>query len=132
MTQTKLQSLLETTSGTAVAFAGSIVTGMVVYPLYGHKFSLGELGWITFWFTVVSFIRSYLWRRFFNWLHRWQAIRQIRARIAEVEEHAPADCCMCGSPMDHSAWDAGHTPVSMRDYHTTQLRQELIKLGVKA
>jgi hypothetical protein len=27
------------------------------------------------------------------------------------------DTCMCGMDVNHDAWDAGHTPVSMWDYY---------------
>jgi len=32
---------------------------------------------------------------------------------------------MCGSPVDHSAWSYGHTPVSMYDYYMGQAQQAL-------
>lgn len=32
--------------------------------------------------------------------------------------------CMCGSYMDHSAWE-GHTPVSMYDYALDQANEEI-------
>lgn len=131
MSQTRLQSLIETTSGTAVAFAISVLAGMVIYPLYGHTFKVAELGAITFWFTVISLVRSYIWRRFFNWLHRRQAIRKIEAQIAVVEAECPDDTCMCGGPMDHSAWEDGHSPLSMRDFYSADLRQKLIRLKGK-
>lgn len=131
MTQTRLQSLIETATGTAVAFAISVVAGMVIYPLYGHTFKVADLGAITFWFTVISLVRSYLWRRIFNRFHRWQAIRRLEAELARIHAEAPDDTCMCGAPMDHSPWDDGHSPLSMRDFYTADIRQKLIRLKGK-
>lgn len=131
MSQTRLQSLVETVSGTAVAFAISIITGMIVYPIYGHTFKVADLGAITFWFTLVSLVRSYIWRRFFNWLHRWQAIRKLQADLTAIEAECPDDTCMCGAPMDHSPWDDGHTPLSMRDFYSAEVRQKILRLKGK-
>lgn len=52
-----------------------------------------------------------------------RSVDEIKADIARIEAEAP-DCCMCGSPMDHSPWH-GHTPVSQADYYTGSLREEL-------
>lgn len=45
------------------------VTGLVVYPLHGHHFSLAENFSITLIFTAVSFARGYVIRRAFNRSH---------------------------------------------------------------
>lgn len=67
--QTKSQSAVEVVCSTALAFAISVGAGQVIYPLYGMTPSLGLNVELTLWFTVISIIRSYLTRRFFNWMH---------------------------------------------------------------
>jgi len=51
--------------------------------------------------------------------------QELLDRIVECEEHADPGYCMCGSPVDHSAWSYGHTPVSMYDYYMGQAQQAL-------
>jgi hypothetical protein len=45
----------------------------------------------------------------------------------EVEQLQAKLHCMCGSPIDHSAWE-GHTPVSMYDYALERAEEEARKL----
>lgn len=66
--QSKMQSLIEVAISTVVGFVTSTLFGMVLYPLFGHKFSVLQNVGLTLCFTVWSFIRSYYMRRFFNWL----------------------------------------------------------------
>jgi hypothetical protein len=53
------------------------------------------------------------------------------ARVAELEAHNQQLIeklhCMCGSGMDHSAWE-GHTPVSMYDYAMSQSEARVAEL----
>jgi hypothetical protein len=68
--QTKLQSVSEAAAGTVFAFITGVLVGQyVIYPLTGVKISLAANIHATVWFTVVSMIRSYGVRRFFNWFH---------------------------------------------------------------
>jgi hypothetical protein len=67
MKQTKLESLVEAVLNTASGFVVSlIVWRWIVAPAFDLP-----VGWdtnlaITGIFTVVSILRSYIWRRFFN------------------------------------------------------------------
>lgn len=67
--QRRLVSFLEALFNTGVGFGLSIGVGVVVYPLFGHKFSIPELTGITTIFTLVSILRGYVVRRLFNWMH---------------------------------------------------------------
>lgn len=67
--QTRRQSLIETLAGVAIGFAVSVLASLVIYPLFGHAFSLSQNVGITVVFTVLSIVRGYGVRRFFNWLH---------------------------------------------------------------
>lgn len=68
MSQPRRHSLVEALVGTAVGFITSVLLSLVVYPMHGHAFSLGEVTSITAIFTVASIVRGYLVRRAFN---RW-------------------------------------------------------------
>ena len=65
--QTKLQTLIETVVSTVIAFWLSVLIGWIVYPLFGHKFTVAQNTALTGIFTVWGFIRNYWMRRFFNW-----------------------------------------------------------------
>lgn len=71
MTQTRRMSLIETVSGVAVGFTVSVLASLVVYPAFGHAFTLRQNVGITLIFTALSIARGYLVRRFFNWL-QWK------------------------------------------------------------
>lgn len=71
--QTRRQSLIETVVGVAIGFALSMAASTVVYPLFGHSFTPGQNAGITVIFTLLSLLRGYGVRRFFNWL--WRAVK---------------------------------------------------------
>jgi hypothetical protein len=66
MNQTRIGSLIETCISTAIGFAVSIVLSLIVYPMFGHSFTLAQNIGITVIFTVASIVRSYVVRRWFN------------------------------------------------------------------
>lgn len=71
--QTRRQSLIETVVGVAIGFMLSMAASVVVYPMFGHGFTLAQNAGITVIFTVLSIARGYGVRRFFNWLWRTTA-----------------------------------------------------------
>jgi Na+/phosphate symporter len=68
MTQTRKQSAIETVAGVAIGFVVSLAAAVIVFPLFGHAFTLGQNVGITIIFTVLSIARGYAVRRLFN---RW-------------------------------------------------------------
>ena len=71
MTQTRLQSLIEALVNVALGMVISVLLSLVVYPAFGHAFTLAQNIGITGIFTVASILRSYVVRRWFNAaLHR--------------------------------------------------------------
>ncbi len=64
--QTRLNSFIEASLNTASGFIISYLMGMLVYPLFGFSVTMAQNFWIVVIFTVVSVIRSYVWRRLFN------------------------------------------------------------------
>lgn len=69
MAQSRRHSLLESILNTATGFAVTMVAQDILYPLYGFKSSMSTNFALASWFTILSILRSYLWRRTFNWLH---------------------------------------------------------------
>lgn len=66
MSQSRRHSFIETITGVAIGFIVSMCLSAVVYPAFGHKFSLCQNFWITVIFTVASIARGYVVRRAFN------------------------------------------------------------------
>lgn len=64
--QTKKQSFIEAVSNTAVGFLISYASTFLIFPLVGIKTSPGTNLVIVIYFTVISILRGYVIRRFFN------------------------------------------------------------------
>lgn len=70
--QTRWHSLLESLLNICVGFGVALITQIVVFPLYGMQVNLSQNFQITGIFTVVSLLRSYVIRRYFNGFHAKQ------------------------------------------------------------
>ena len=64
--QTKRQSLIETLTSITIGIIIGIVLNLTILPIFGYPVSLSDSLWISVIFTVVSIIRSYIIRRWFN------------------------------------------------------------------
>ena len=66
MAQTKIQSFVEALSNVAIGFSIALLTQIIVFPFFGIDIPLSKNIGITAVFTVVSIVRSYVVRRWFN------------------------------------------------------------------
>ena len=66
MKQSKKQSLYETVVSTAIGFVVSLISVMVIFPVFDIHTSFGTDFLITVYFTVISIGRGYFVRRYFN------------------------------------------------------------------
>ena len=64
--QTKLQSAIESGINILIGYLVALASQLVVFPQFGINIPLTDNLLIGFWFTVISLIRSYLVRRYFN------------------------------------------------------------------
>jgi hypothetical protein len=64
--QTKKQSFIESASNTAVGFLVSYASTFLIFPLMGFNSSGTQNLIITIYFTLVSILRGYVIRRYFN------------------------------------------------------------------
>lgn len=71
--QTRCQSLIEAGLNTLTGYIISVVTQVLVFPLFGVHLALGQNMVLVGVFTAISIVRSYVWRRIFNHLHRPRA-----------------------------------------------------------
>lgn len=66
MTQTKLGSLIEAVVNVLIGFTINFTANMVIFPLFGWRISVSDnlvLGCI---YTLISIVRAYVIRRWFN------------------------------------------------------------------
>ena len=68
MAQTKLGSFVEAWANIVVGFSINWCANLLILPLYGFKISGGQAFSIGLIFTVISLVRSYVLRRWFNGL----------------------------------------------------------------
>lgn len=66
MSQTKLQSFLEANVSTAIGFGISWAVTPSVMGAFGYSVGAGTALGITVVYTLISIVRGYLVRRFFN------------------------------------------------------------------
>ena len=66
MNQTRLESLAEVIINVIIGWGVGLLTQLVVFPIFDIHVSFGDQFWISVVFTVVSIVRSYAIRRWFN------------------------------------------------------------------
>ena len=64
--QTKKQSMIETLTSVFVGWLIGVILNMLVLPLFDYNITVIDSLWVSLIFTVVSVIRGYVIRRFFN------------------------------------------------------------------
>lgn len=72
MGQSKRMSLVEQLFNVGSGVVLSMIVGQIVYPLVGYSVTLRDNLVLTIIFTVVSILRGYVWRRFFNRIQQRQ------------------------------------------------------------
>lgn len=71
MSQSRLSSLIEAMMNTVIGYVINLGVQLLVYPLYGAVFTFGQNVQIGLIFMIVSIVRSYAIRRWWNQrLHR--------------------------------------------------------------
>ena len=66
MNQTKLESLAEVIINVIIGWGVGLLTQLVVFPIFDIHVTFSDQFWISVVFTVVSIVRSYAIRRWFN------------------------------------------------------------------
>jgi hypothetical protein len=79
MQQTKLGSLIESVMNTTIGYAIAIVTQIIIFPIFGIYVPFKTNLWICFWFTVISLVRGYIIRRWFN-----AKLHKAAQKLAEI------------------------------------------------
>ena len=80
MQQTRLGSLIESLMNIAIGYGVALLSQIAIFPMFEiHVLFFTNL-WIGAWFTVISLVRSYIIRRWFN--ARLHSAAQAMARAA--------------------------------------------------
>lgn len=66
MNQTKLESLTEVVINVAIGWIFALITQIIAFPLFGIHITMNDQLGISAIFTVVSIVRGYIVRRWFN------------------------------------------------------------------
>ncbi|MGA0608858.1 DUF7220 family protein [Caldimonas sp. KR1-144] len=66
MNQTCLGSLIESLLNVAIGYGVALASQLAIFPLFGIHVPLSTNVAIGAWFTVISVVRSYVLRRWFN------------------------------------------------------------------
>lgn len=64
--QSKKQSFKESVVNVAVGYAVALISQLIVFPIVGVQSTFTQNIKISLYFTIISLIRSYLIRRYFN------------------------------------------------------------------
>jgi len=66
MNQTKIQSLIESMMNIMIGYGVALASQLAIFPIFNINVPLSSNLWIGAWFTLISLIRSYVIRRWFN------------------------------------------------------------------
>ena len=64
--QTKKQSFIETLTSVFVGWLIGVILNLTILPFFDYNITVVDSLWVSLIFTVVSIIRGYVIRRFFN------------------------------------------------------------------
>ena len=64
--QSKKQSLIESLTSVFIGWLIGVILNILVLPLFDYNITVIDSLWVSLIFTVVSVIRGYIIRRFFN------------------------------------------------------------------
>jgi len=64
--QTKIHSLLESCTNIAIGYLVALASQLLIFPQYGIQISITDNLMIGAWFTLISLIRSYAIRRWYD------------------------------------------------------------------
>ena len=81
MNQTKLESLAEVVINVMIGWVVGLLTQLWAFPLFDIHVTFGDQFWISVIFTVVSIVRSYAIRRWFNAGIHKMAVQFIRKLV---------------------------------------------------
>lgn len=101
MSQTKLESFIETCINTAIGFLVALASQLVVFPMVGIDVPISTNLEVGAWFTVISVARGYVIRRWFN--------ARLKAAAHSLSKVVPA------APHRQETNECPHSPDGLHD-----------------
>jgi len=68
--QTRKQSAIEAVMNILIGYTINFIANFTLFPMFGWEISIQQNLIIGVIYTIISFARSYLLRRFYNWYHK--------------------------------------------------------------
>ncbi|WP_442930193.1 DUF7220 family protein [Mycoplasmopsis arginini] len=78
--QTRLESLIEAAINVVLGYMIALGAQLLIFPWFNIHIPMSSNIAIGIIFTLVSLVRSYALRRFFNWFHSWSSYKVNQAR----------------------------------------------------
>lgn len=66
--QTRRWSLIESITNVVIGLGVALLANAIYFSATGYAWTWHWMGGLAVWMTIISIIRSYFLRRFFNWL----------------------------------------------------------------
>lgn len=67
--QTRKQSAIEALMNIVIGYTINFIANLTLFPLFGWDISIQQNLLLGVLYTLISFARSYMLRRFYNWWH---------------------------------------------------------------
>jgi hypothetical protein len=64
--QTKTNSIIESITNTGIGLLTTLIFSPIIYSIIGMEYTYKQLGMATVLFTILSIVRGYVVRRWFN------------------------------------------------------------------
>ena len=64
--QSKKQSLIESLTSVGIGWLIGVILNLTILPLFNYNITVVDSLWVSLIFTVISVVRGYFIRRFFN------------------------------------------------------------------
>ena len=81
MNQTILRSFIEALFNVLIGFGINFGANLIILPMVGFNISLGDNLYIGFLYTIISVVRSYIVRRWFN-----DKLHKMALKLAAIKE----------------------------------------------
>lgn len=82
MSQSRLESFIEAVINIIIGYSVALLSQIIIFPQFDIHISWSTNMWIGAWFTLVSLIRSYAIRRWFN-----ARLKRMAHKLAEEVSH---------------------------------------------
>jgi len=73
--QTKRQSMTEVCVNIVIGFVVAVLSQLLIFPMFDIHIKIYDNIQIALYFTAISLVRSYYVRRYYNWKHKREYVK---------------------------------------------------------